>query len=81
LGIKKLLEKKLLDTESFINKGAEVSADKQHNKAQWSNYTLRIRKDISTDIDQAVEQRVGLSKSAWIMEAIQEKLRKNKECL
>lgn len=77
MGVKGLMKKKeTTSAEEFINRGGEVASDKLESKNEWSNYTLRIRKDLSAQIDEALEQRVGLSKAAWILEAIQEKLRK-----
>lgn len=79
MGVKGLMKKQETSAEEFISKGGEVVADKVESKNEWSNYTLRIRKDLSAQIDEVLEQRVGLSKAAWILEAIQEKLRKDNE--
>jgi hypothetical protein len=61
--------------KEIIGKGANVFADKKQPQA-WSNFTLRLRNDISEEIDIRLEKRVGLTKTAWILEAIQEKLNK-----
>lgn len=61
--------------EDIINRGADVTADKMDNKKEWCNFTLRIRKDLLTQIGDQLEERVGISKTAWILEAIQEKLK------
>jgi predicted HicB family RNase H-like nuclease len=71
--IKKL--EKPSDVEKFIDKGGQVSCDKEPAcKLEWTNFTLRIRKDLSEKIDCVIEERIGISKTAWILEAIQEKL-------
>ena len=61
--------------DEFIDKGAPVSSDVSQNCAkEWTNFTLRIRKDLSQKIDNTIENRIGITKTAWILEAIQEKL-------
>lgn len=62
--------------EELIDRGGDVLADKMSEKKEWVNFTLRIRKDIVKKIDIALEDRIGISKTAWILEAIQEKLKK-----
>lgn len=59
--------------EEFISEGASVLSD-QKKHIEWTNFTLRIRKDLSEKIDDAIIDRIGISKTAWILEAIQEKL-------
>ena len=61
--------------EDFIEKGAEVCGKKEENKFEWTNFTLRIRKDLSQEIDNVLKNRIGISKTAWILEAIQQKLK------
>jgi predicted HicB family RNase H-like nuclease len=69
----KKLEK--VNVEEFIAKGGQVSSEKDSsNKLEWTNFTLRIRKDLSEKIDVVIADRIGISKTAWILEAIQEKL-------
>lgn len=57
----------------IIDKGARVKAD---NAKGWSNFNLRIRDDMVAGIEEDLENRIGLTKTSWILEAIQEKLRK-----
>ena len=64
--------------EEVIEKGGHVSADLESDKKQWVNFTLRIRKDMLQDIDEALERTVGISKTGWILQSIQEKLRRSK---
>ena len=63
--------------EQAIDKGAKVKADSAAKG--WTNFTLRIRQDMLQDIDQALEETVGISKTGWILQAIQDKLRKSNE--
>ena len=65
------LEKPSVD--QIIDRGGEVSSEKSNEKV-WINFTLRIPKSLLDRIDIQLENRIGLSKTAWILEAIQEKL-------
>lgn len=60
--------------EKVIEKGGHVSADKEHKK-EWKLFQLRLRNDIEESIDKLLSERVGMSKTAWILEAIQEKIK------
>lgn len=77
--LKKLEKKEPPTLEEIIDRGGNVSADKTDDKKGWTHFTLRIRKDLSADIDKVLEHRVGISKTGWILEAIQEKLKKDNE--
>lgn len=61
--------------QQVIEKGAFVKADLE--KKKWVNFNLRIRTDMLSDIDLVLEDTVGISKTGWILQAIQEKLRSN----
>ncbi len=66
------------EKEEFIKAGGLVLADKPSVKS-WSIFSLRIREDLSKKVDLALESRIGLSKTAWIVEAIQDKLKREEE--
>lgn len=66
------LEKKTVD--EIIERGGEVTADKA-DKKRWITFNLRIREDLLEEIDHVLEDRLGISKTGWILEAIQEKLK------
>jgi len=71
--IKKL--EKTQTIEQFIEKGGIVASENANSKEhEWTNFTIRIRKDLSKKIDDVIENRIGISKTAWILEAIQDKL-------
>lgn len=59
--------------QQIIEKGAYVKADME--KKQWYNFCLRMSSEMSKEIDLALEDTVGISKTGWILQAIQEKLR------
>lgn len=66
--------KKKVAIEQVIDKGGRVVSDQEVEK-KWVNFTLRIRADMLKDIDDALEETVGISKTGWILQAIQEKLK------
>jgi len=49
---------------------------KNKSKDTWHLFSLRIRQDLLDEIDDVLEKRVGISKTAWILEAIQQKLKR-----
>lgn len=65
--------------EKVIEKGGNVSADKMISGKEWSIFGLRLREDVSIQIDNLLENRIGMSKTAWILEAIQEKIKRSRE--
>ena len=80
MGLKKLEKVEKPSIEDVIEKGGNVAADKEiPQKVEWKSFNLRLRDDISDQIDEALLDRVGLSKTAWILEAIQEKLKRSKD--
>lgn len=67
---------KKVSPEEMIERGGHVTADFNSKKnKEWVNFCLRIQKDMLEDIDKILENRAGISKTGWILEAIQEKLR------
>ncbi len=70
--------------EKFISGGGLVQADLieeekeviQKPKEEWTKVLLRIRSNILDEIDQLVLDRMGMTRTGWILEAIQEKLKK-----
>ena len=65
--------------EEAISRGGEVVADKVKDKAEWVVSSLRIKKSMLEDIDKALQETVGISRTGWILQAIQEKLKRNDE--
>jgi hypothetical protein len=62
--------------EQVIEKGGHVGADLEKS-TEWINFTLRIRKEMLKDIEAALEETAGLSKTGFILQAIQEKLKRD----
>lgn len=80
MGVKKPFEKpndKIVDVEELIDRGARVKADnKVKNNPKWTHLNLRIPTTLLDGVDEAMNERVGISRTGWILEAIQEKLRR-----
>lgn len=68
--------KKKIEMDKFIDKGGHVGADLPTDKNEWTNFTLRIKQDMLKEIDEALQKTVGISKTGWILQAIQEKLKR-----
>jgi hypothetical protein len=70
MGVSKPREK---DVEALIEKGAKVKEDCKSK--EWFIVNLRISKSMLEDVDEAVEDRVGITRTGWILEAIHERLK------
>lgn len=67
--------------EKFIGGGGLVASDVEHQakeKQEWMRMVLRIRQDAVDQIDLLIKDRMGMTRTAWILEAIQEKLNDDK---
>lgn len=76
--IRKALEKVRvsdIDVDALIDKGGEVKSDKKSD-GDWTNINLRLPKSMLKQIDECLIDRIGLPRSVWLLEAIQEKLKK-----
>lgn len=82
MAVRKRLEKKKsepIDVDALIEKGAKVKEDTVSEENKWSYIQLRISTKMLDQVDDAVEKRVGITRTGWILEAIYEKLKKEKE--
>ena len=74
--VRKLAREQLPSLEDIIDRGGEVAADKSKDESkEWLRFNMRLRKDMSEDIDKLLENRVGIPKTGWILEAIQAHLK------
>jgi hypothetical protein len=80
--IKKKKEKNAEDIEdimkSIISRGGAVSADHEDlcSPVITKSLCLRMPLEMLNQIDSSVKKRIGLPRTVWILEAIQEKLKK-----
>ena len=73
--VRKQMEKEKVDVDSLIDQGAKVKADEQLSTKQWVIVNLRISTAMLKEVDDAVGNRVGITRTGWILEAIHEKLK------
>jgi hypothetical protein len=74
-----VVAKKDLETERrrFIEKGGSVSNDIEHKqRKQWTCISLRFPKEMLIEIDEMLKDRVGITRTGWILQTLQEKLEK-----
>lgn len=77
MAVKKPFEKKEepeVNIKGLISKGARVKEDDKEKK--WSHVNLRIPSELLNNIDEVLDDRFGISRNGWILEAIQEKLKR-----
>lgn len=82
MSVRKRLEKKKtepVDVDALIEKGAKVKEDMHLEDTKWSYINVRISNKMLDDVDSAVSNRVGITRTGWILEALYEKLKKEKE--
>lgn len=65
---------KIQELDKVIAQGGHVSADQK--KDGWISIQLRLSSEMIESIGATLKERVGLSRNAWILEAIQEKLKR-----
>lgn len=62
--------------EEVISKGGKVKADVQKdNEAEWTNFTLRIKKSTLDEIEVVLKNEDGLTKTGFMLQAIRKSLR------
>lgn len=78
--VNKKIEKKgpIGDVEAYISKGGHVQADMEQEPNEntiWKSICLRVPLNLLEEMDEKVKQRAALTRTAWILEAIQQKLK------
>lgn len=79
MSVRKRLEKpeiEKVDVDALIDKGAKVREDHAAESKKWTYMNLRITVEMINEVDGAVEERVGITRTGWILEAIHEKLKR-----
>ena len=75
----KTIQHKNKEIEKVINKGGKVAEESGKEeiaqKEEWTMITVRLPKWMLKDIDKETDDRPGLSRNAWILESLQEKLK------
>jgi hypothetical protein len=65
---------KRVDVDALIDQGAKVKEDFKKQEKEWVMVNLRVPKDMLRAVDAAVDRRVGISRTGWILEAMHEKI-------
>lgn len=66
------------EIEKYLEKGGLVPSDIE-KKEKWTRMLLRIRTDALIDIDKLISNRMGITRTSWILEAIQEKIKREEK--
>ncbi len=61
------------DIDALIDGGAKVKEDSKTK--EWLMVNLRISSEMLEQVDEAVSNRVGITRTGWILEAIHQKLK------
>lgn len=62
--------------EEVIEKGGKVKADViQDKEAEWTNFTLRIKKSMLEEIETVLKSEDGITKTGFILQSIRKMLR------
>lgn len=77
MGVRKPLEKlkEEVDVDALIDGGAKVKEDLKKETKEWNVINLRISTEMLQEVDEAVKNRVGITRTGWILEAIHKHLR------
>lgn len=65
-----------VDVDALIEKGAKVKEDRVQESKKWTYMNLRIAVEMINQVDEAVSERVGITRTGWILEAIHEKIKR-----
>lgn len=66
--------------DKLISKGALVLEDiKLEEEKKNTHLNFRLPTEMLKKVDEALKDRVGISRNGWILEAIDEKLKKEKK--
>lgn len=66
-----------VDINKLIDKGAPVKEDiKGDDSKKWTNINLRIPQEMINEIDEAVENTVGITRTGWILQTLQKELKR-----
>jgi len=68
-----------IDVDALIEKGSKVKEDRVQEIKKWIIINLRLTEDMLKKVDDELENRIGMSRNAWILEAVIEKLKGLKE--
>lgn len=64
--------------KEFVRGGGKVTQDVKRDemKDEWEKIQLRIKKEAIITIDEIVGKTMGLTRTGWILQAIEEKFKR-----
>ena len=78
MGVRKPIEKPKrseAEIDKMVAKGALVREDVKETDKRSTHLNFRIPTEMLKKVDEALKERVGISRNGWILEAIQDKLK------
>lgn len=70
----KNLRHESMSLDTIISRGANVKEDSIMSK-EWSFLNLRIPTSLLNELNEHLESKIGISRTGWILQAIQDKLK------
>ena len=80
--VEKTPEKNEVDIDKLLSKGAPVKEDMvevEQEESKWTHINFRVPTQMLKKVDEALKDRVGISRNGWLLEAIDEKLKRQNE--
>lgn len=74
MSLKRPIKELQKSREEFIRGGGLVASDINDKKEEWTKIVLRIKSEALSQIDEIVDNKMGLTRTGWILQAIEEKL-------
>jgi hypothetical protein len=63
--------------EQFIRGGGLVPSDiKKEESDEWTKISLRIKVEAISKIDERISKKMGMNRTGWILQAIEEQFKK-----
>lgn len=76
MSVRKPLEKSKeeVDVDALIDGGAKVKEDLKKEDKEWTVINVRISTKMLEAVDRDVKRKVGITRTGWILQAIDKKL-------
>jgi hypothetical protein len=69
-----------IDIEKLIDKGAPLKEDiRDEDSKKCIHINLRIPIDMLKEIDKTVDNKVGISRTGWILQTLHRELKRNQQ--
>lgn len=68
--------KQIEDVSEIQRRKVIANAEKKVKNNEWTKFLLRIKPEFLEQIDLLIDGEIGMNKTVWILEAIQEKIKR-----